>query len=66
MKGAHFIAVTTNEVGPIGPLRKTFAAGCETSQEALDVVAARLKPGETAQWLDHRSLAIRPGEVRAL
>ena len=66
MKSAHFIAVTPNEVGPIGLLRKMFAAGFETSQEALDVAAARLNPGETAQWLDHRSLAIRPGEVRAL
>lgn len=58
--------MTTNEVGPAGPVKRIFAAGFETPQEALDVVAGKLKPGETARWLDHRSLAISPGEVRAL
>jgi len=66
MTRAHFIAVTTNEVGPAGPTRKILAAGFESPDEALDVVAARLKPGETATWLEQRTLAIRPGEVRAV
>jgi hypothetical protein len=66
MTSAQFIAVTTNDVGPAGPMKKIFAAGFETAEEALNVVEARLKPGEQAKWLERRSLAIRPGEVRSV
>ena len=66
MTGAHFIAVTTNEIGPAGPAKQIFAAAFGTPEDALEVVTAKLKPGETARWLDCRALAIRPGEFRAL
>ncbi len=66
MTRAHFIAVTTKKIGPTGPVMRIVAAGFDSADEALEVVLARLKPGETAKWLEQRSLSIRPGEVRGL
>ncbi len=44
-------------------MKKMFAAGLETAEEALNVLEARLKSGEQAKRLERYSLAIRPGEV---
>ena len=62
----QIISVTTNEIGPNGPLKKIYAAGFETADEALLEVEKRLKVGEVARWIDARSLSLSPAEVRQI
>ena len=62
----QIIAVTTAEVGPSGPIKKYYAVGLDAPNQALDEMERRLKPGERAQWVDARSLSLKPGEVRLI
>jgi hypothetical protein len=62
----QIIAVTTAEIGSSGPVKKYYAVGVATAVEALDQIEQRLKPGEEAQWVDARSLSMKPGEVRVI
>ena len=66
MPAVQIIAVTTAEIGASGPIKKIYAVGLETPDLALDEMAKRLKPGETANWLDSRNLSLSPGEVRLI
>jgi hypothetical protein len=66
MPVVQIIAVTTAEIGPSGPIKKIFAVGLETADQALDEMEKRLKTGETARWLDARNLNLIPGEVRLI
>lgn len=66
MTAAQIVAVTTTEIGPSGPVRKLFAVGVAEVDVAVEEVTKRLKPGETARWVDARFLTLRPGEVRQL
>ncbi len=62
----QIVAVTTAEIGPSGPIKKIYAVGLETVGQALDEMEKRLKPGESASWLDARNLNLSPGEVRLI
>ena len=62
----QIIAVTTSEIGPVGPVKKLFAVGLETREMALEELERRLKRGESATWLDARNLSLSPGEVRQI
>lgn len=66
MPVVQIIAVTTAEVGPSGPVKKIYAVGLDTADQALDEIEKRLKAGETANWLDARNLTLAPGEVRLI
>jgi hypothetical protein len=66
MPAVQIIAVTTAEIGASGPIKKIYAVGLETAALALDEIEKRLKPGETANWLDTRNLNLSPGEVRLI
>ena len=63
MPSVQIIAVTTAEIGASGPIKKIYAVGLETAALALDEIEKRLKPGETANWLDTRKP--QPGSRRS-
>jgi hypothetical protein len=63
---AQIVAVTTGEIGPGGPLKRIYAIGLETPSLAMDAIVPKLKPGETAKWLDARSLSVAEGEIRLI
>ncbi len=66
MPAVQIIAVTTAEIGASGPIKKIYAVGLETADMAMEEMIKRLKPGETATWLDARNLTLSPGEVRLI
>jgi hypothetical protein len=63
---AQIVAVTTAEIGPRGPLTKIYAVGFETQSQAMEAINPKLKPGETAKWLEARSLSVVEGEIRLI
>ncbi len=63
---AQIIVVTTTAVGPAGPLKRHYAVAVEDRELALREVGKKLKPSETARWLDARRLSLAPGEVRQI
>ncbi len=66
MAKAQIISVTTGDVGAAGPLRRLYAVNLDSPDGALEVIRKRLKPSETAVWVDTRSLTLSPGEIRQI
>ncbi len=62
----QIVAVTTAEIGPVGPIKRIYAVGVDTRELALEELQRRLKVGETAAWIDARNLSLSPGEVRLI
>ena len=52
MPDVQIIAVTTAEIGVSGPIKKFYAVRLEPPDLALEEIGRKLKPRETAQWLD--------------
>jgi hypothetical protein len=64
MAVVQIIAVTTSDIGPMGPTKKIYAVGHETAEAALEGIQQHLKSREVAQWIDTRNLTLSPGHGR--
>ena len=62
----QIVAVTTNDIGPAGPIKKIFAVGVDSPEAALEQIEKRLKQGEKADCIDARHLNLTPGEIRQI